>query len=55
MPFITNDMTMTTVGVYGKFQPKALGINAKVAYVVDGQNVGQTLSLSVGVLYQFKL
>jgi hypothetical protein len=55
MPFITNDMTMTTVGVYGKYQPKALGINAKAAYVVDGQNVGQTLILSVGVLYQFKL
>ena len=55
MPFMTNDMTMTTVGVYGKFQPKALGVNARVAYVVDGQNVGQSLSLSVGVLYQFKL
>ena len=55
MPFMTNDMTMTTVGVYGKFQPKALGVNARVAYVVVGQNVGQTLSLSVGVLYQFKL
>ena len=55
MPFMTNDMTMTSVGVYGKFQPKALGVNAKVAYVVDGRNVGQTLSLSVGVLYQFKL
>lgn len=55
MPFITNDMTMTTIGVYGKFQPKALGVNAKFAYVVDGSNVGQTLSLSVGVLYQFKL
>ncbi|MEY4954880.1 MAG: hypothetical protein RI981_965 [Bacteroidota bacterium] len=55
MPFITNDMTMTSVGVYGKFQPKTLGVNAKVAYVVDGQNVGQSFSLSVGVLYQFKL
>lgn len=55
MPFITNDMTMTSVGVYGKFQPKTLGVNARVAYVVDGQNVGQSLSLSVGVLYQFKL
>jgi len=55
MPFMTNDMTMTAVGVYGKYQPKSIGINAKASYVVDGQNVGQTLSLSVGVLYQFKL
>jgi hypothetical protein len=55
MPFITNDMTMTTVGVYGKYQPKAIGINARAAYVVAGRNVGQTLSLSVGVLYQFNL
>jgi hypothetical protein len=55
MPFMTNDMTMTSVGVYGKYQPKQIGINARAAYVVAGQNVGQTLSLSVGVLYQFKL
>jgi hypothetical protein len=55
MPFMTNDMTMTTVGVYGKYQPKAIGINARAAYVVAGRNVGQTLSLSVGVLYQFNL
>jgi hypothetical protein len=55
MPFMTNDMTMTSVGVYGKYQPKQIGINARAAYVLAGQNVGQTLSLSVGVLYQFKL
>ncbi len=55
MPFLTNDMTMTTMGIYGKYQPKALGVNAKAAYVVAGQNVGQTLSLSLGVLYQFNL
>lgn len=55
MPFMTNDMTMTSVGVYGKYQPKNVGLNARVAYVVDGRNVGQTLSLSVGVLYLFKL
>lgn len=55
MPFLTNDMTMTTVGIYGKYQPKALGVNARVAYVTDGQNVGQSTSISVGVLYQFKI
>lgn len=55
MPFLTNDMTMTTVGIYGKYQPKKIGVNAKIAYVVDGQNVGQSMSVSVGVLYQFKI
>lgn len=55
MPFLTNDMTMTTVGIYGKYQPKALGVNARVAYVTGGQNVGQSTSISVGVLYQFKI
>ncbi|MHA8073649.1 hypothetical protein ACRZ9O_03875 [Aquirufa sp. HETE-40SA] len=55
MPFLTNDMTMTTVGIYGKYQPKALGVNARVAYVTDGQNAGQSTSISIGVLYQFKI
>ena len=55
MPFMTNDMTMTTVGVYGKYQPKHLGVNAKVSYVVDGQNVGQSLGLSLGLLYIINL
>lgn len=55
MPFMTNDMTMTSVGVYGKYQPKLLGINGRVSYVVDGQNVGQSLSVSVGLLYIIKL
>lgn len=55
MPFLTNDMTMTTFGIYGKYQPKALGVNARVAYVTDGQNVGQSTTISVGVLYLFKI
>lgn len=55
MPFLTNDMTMTSMGVYGKYQPKSIGVNARVAYVVDGQNVGQSTTLSVGLLYLFKV
>ena len=55
MPFMTNDMTMTTVGVYGKYQPKHLGVNARLSYVVDGQNVGQSLGLSLGLLYIINL
>lgn len=55
MPFLTNDMTMTTVGMYGKYQPKSIGVNARVAYVVDGQNVGQSTTFSIGLLYLFKV
>ncbi|MFD3292340.1 hypothetical protein SKC35_01440 [Aquirufa sp. KTFRIE-69F] len=55
MPFLTNDMTMTTVGMYVKYQPKSIGVNARVAYVVDGQNVGQSTTVSIGLLYLFKV
>jgi hypothetical protein len=40
MPFPTNNMQATMVGWYGKFQPKALGVNARVGYVTDGLNAG---------------
>ena len=43
------------VGWYGKFQPKALGVNARVGYVTDGLNAGQSTSYMVGVLYLFGL
>ena len=52
MPFPTNNMTSTSVGFYGKYQPKNIGFNVKIAKVLDGQNVGQSLSYSVGLLYQ---
>lgn len=53
MPFPTNNMQATMVGWYGKFQPKALGINARVGYVTNGLNAGQSTSYMVGVLYLF--
>lgn len=55
MPFPSNNMQATMVGWYAKFQPKALGMNARVSYVTDGLNVGQSTSLTVGVLYLFNL
>lgn len=55
MPFPTNNMQATTVGWYGKLQPKALGMNARVSYVTDGLNMGQSTSIMVGVLYLFGL
>jgi hypothetical protein len=53
MPFPTNNMKSTAVGWYGKFQPKNIGFNARVSYVVDGENVGQAISYQAGILYQF--
>ncbi|WP_353720850.1 hypothetical protein [Dyadobacter sp. 676] len=54
MPFPTNNMKSTVVGVYAKFQPKNIGVNARASHVVDGRNVGQSTAFSVGVLYQFR-
>ncbi|GAB2764496.1 hypothetical protein GCM10027275_02020 [Rhabdobacter roseus] len=53
MPFPTNKMEMTTAGLYGKIQPKQLGLNARVGRVLEGRNAGQSWSYTVGVLYQF--
>lgn len=52
MPFPTNNMTATSIGFYGKYQPKNIGFNVRVAQVIDGLNVGQSFSYSVGFLYQ---
>ena len=52
MPYLTNNMQATSVGWYGKFQPHHIGVNARVGYVVDGLNVGQSTSYMVGLLYQ---
>ena len=52
MPFPTNNMTATSAGFYGKYQPKNIGFNVRIAKVLDGLNVGQSLSYSIGVLYQ---
>ncbi|WP_020604993.1 hypothetical protein [Spirosoma spitsbergense] len=52
MPFMTNNMQATAVGWYGKVQPRNIGLNARVGYVIDGQNVGQSTSYMLGLLYQ---
>lgn len=52
MPFPSNNMTATSVGFYGKYQPKNVGFNVRVAHVLDGLNVGQSSSYSIGFLYQ---
>jgi hypothetical protein len=55
MPFPTNNMQATVVGWYGKIQPRNIGVNARVGYVVDGLNVGQSTSYALGFLYQFSV
>jgi len=52
MPFPTNNMQATSVGWYGKVQPRHIGVNARIGYVVDGRNVGQSTSYMLGLLYQ---
>jgi hypothetical protein len=52
MPFPTNNMQATSVGFYAKYQPKNIGANVRVSQVTSGLNVGETLSLSAGFLYQ---
>ena len=53
MPFPTNNMQATMVGWYGKVQPKNIGVNARIGYVIDGLNAGQSTSYMLGFLYQF--
>ena len=52
MPFPTNNMQSTSVGWYGKVQPRNIGLNARIGHVVDGLNVGQSTSYMLGLLYQ---
>lgn len=52
MPFPSNNMTATSMGFYGKYQPKNVGFNVRVAHVLNGINVGQSSSYSIGFLYQ---
>jgi len=53
MPFPTNNMKATAIGWYGKVQPKNIGVNARIGYVIDGVNAGQSTSYMLGFLYQF--
>jgi len=46
---------MTSVGLYGKYQPKNWGVNARVQRVIQGTNTAQMTTYSVGLLYQFTL
>ena len=51
-PFPTNNTQVTAVGWYAKVQPRGLGAVARVGHVVNGRNVGQSTSYTVGLVYQ---
>jgi hypothetical protein len=54
MPFISNNMKMHQIGIYGKIQPKNIGVNFKIAKVLEGKNTGESEMYSVGLLYLIK-
>lgn len=57
MPFVSNEMNSTNVGVEGKFYIKEvpeLGVHTSIWHTVSGRNVGQTSGFMVGVLYTVK-
>lgn len=53
MPFISNQMQATMRGAYFKFQPKKIGINARIAETTSGLNVGKSVNYTGGLLFQF--
>lgn len=55
MPFPTNNVQATSLGWYGKVQPRNIGLNARIGYVVAGQNVSQSTTYTLGLLYQLNL
>jgi hypothetical protein len=54
MPFPSNKMNATRLGVYGKYElgmPQGLSIIASGNYVIAGRNVGQAATVSGGLFY----
>jgi hypothetical protein len=56
MPFPSNDMDMTTAGVYAKYEfkkPNGFSLIGGANYTLAGQNVGQSTSYYGGIFYIF--
>jgi hypothetical protein len=51
-PFPTNNMQATMLGLYAKYQPHHLGLNARMAHTTAGLNVGKSTQFSLGILWQ---
>lgn len=57
MPFVSNEMNSTNIGVEGKFYLKELpelGFHTSVWHTVSGRNVGQSNGFMAGILYTVK-
>jgi hypothetical protein len=54
MPFPTNAMSGTDVGVYGKFEKKGYGVIAQLTHRIAGSNVGQATQIMLGISYAFQ-
>ncbi len=58
MPFVSNRMNFSRVGGWAKLpipRHEAISIVAGYSYVVNGRNVGQSSTITVGVMYLFRL
>jgi hypothetical protein len=56
MPFVSNRMNFSKVDVsamYWPSKPKDLGLKLSATHTIDGRNVGQSTTLTAGVLYTF--
>lgn len=53
MPFPTNNMQVTNVGTYVKYQYKNIGIVGQFAKTISGLNVGESTMYMGGLTYQF--
>jgi hypothetical protein len=54
MPFPSNRMNQTRVGLAGKYEPKkwkGLSLNGSVFHTVDGRNMGKSTGFQFGVFY----
>lgn len=57
MPFVSNRMNFSRIGAWAKIPlPKheALSIVAGYSHVLDGRNVGQSSTITAGVMYLFQ-
>ena len=57
MPFVSNEMNSTNIGVEGKFYLKEipeLGFHTSIWHTAAGRNVGQSNNFMAGILYTLK-
>lgn len=58
MPFVSNRMNFSRAGVWAKIplpRHEAISLIGGYSYVVNGRNVGQSATVTVGVMYLFRI